>query len=228
MMRLIEQPRQLERQPDVGVANVEMYRMHGVMLSTGNIWQLLILRAYFPEMLFRTPHEDSAIENFQQYWNEWSYAIRFNDNDNDNDAEAFQSQFRQVLQTERLDFDDADSGDDLPTKIAKAIAHIYYTKLELTVTDVQTVIQNHYGQIWKGQALALEHIDNDFIKQINSTKIDNNRMEFRALLPYETMIQIAVNELKHPPLTLQSVLAWMKAIWDQFVELLTDCLGCGF
>jgi hypothetical protein len=116
---------------------------------------------------------------------------------------------------------------DLPTQIAEAIAKIYYETLELNVVDIQDVIKNHYGKMWKNKPLILEDIDDNFILHITEASIDKGRMQLRTILPHEDIVKIAVDELKHPPLTLQSFLELMKAVWNKFVELLAGCFGCG-
>ncbi|MDF1827718.1 MAG: hypothetical protein P1U39_05520 [Legionellaceae bacterium] len=221
-------PQGLERLPAVGVDNVEMYRVHGVVLSTGNVWQLMILRSVFPDIFSSYEHVHHADEVIpHNYQNEhWNYIQRYRGDDVN--QPMYLERFRAFLQTiseaqnASNGFNDANDGDDLPTKIAKAIAQHYYTNLELTVADIQQAIAQHYGQPWDGHEFSLEDINNDFVSRIVCASIDNGRMELRTLLPYEGIVEEAVNELKHPPLTLQSVLAWMAAVWNKFVELLTD------
>ncbi|NCT57157.1 MAG: hypothetical protein GW760_05545 [Legionella sp.] len=229
-----QQTQQLQRLPDVGVENVEMYRVHGVTLSTGNLWQYMILQSLFPQQAgnFRTPltqeYINSQRRNFQ-YFQGWP-AITRHERELDSIGRDvnYQTQIRGFLND--LGFDPASSGccswllldDDLPTKIAKAIAQIYYKNLELTVADIQQAIKAQYGQPWNEGEFSLNDIDDGFVSRIVHASIDNGRMELRTLLPYEQIVQVAVDELKHPPLTIQSVLEWMAAVWSKFVELLTD------
>lgn len=209
------QTHQLQRLPGVGVDNIELYHARGVMLSTGNIWQLLILRAHFPDMEFNSPYEQYDIEYFEH-----EYADRYASNflhvtfPGEDDAE-YQDAFRRFLLVMASDlpaYNDTNAGDDLPTKIAKKIAFTYYTNLELNVTDIQEAITAQYGQPWNRGEFSLDDINTVFVSRIVHVPIDNGRMELRTLLPYEEIVQVAVNELKHPPLTLQCVLEWVAAV----------------
>lgn len=219
-------PQGLERLSAVGADNVEMYRVHGVVLSTGNVWQLLTLRASFPGQAFDTPYSEEEVGSILNTYPEsldWSFIQSLFDQ-NESDAEYRQRAqlFLRNLRNDGVAYDDDNPGDDLPTKIAKAIAQTYYETLELKVEDIQDAMTNHYGQPWNAGEFSLDNIDADFVSRIVHASIDNGRMELRTLLPYEGIVEEAVNELKHPPLTIQRVLEWMAAVWNKFVELLTD------
>lgn len=215
------QTRQLQRLPDVGVESVEMYRVHGVALSTGNVWQLLALRILFPDRVFNSPLQENNIESFKteyQNSNVWRFLYCFDDSN-----EEYLRLLRNLLECfrgELATYDGINSDDDLPTKIAKTIANTYYKELELTVADIQTAITSHYNEEFK-----LDHINDEFVKCITHVMIDNGRMELRTLLPYEEIVKVAVDELKHPPLTLENAIAWMKAVLEQLAEWFTDCIG---
>jgi hypothetical protein len=226
-----QRPPELQLLPDAGVENVEMYRVHGVVLSTGNVWQLMILRAFFPNIEFNTPQPDMNISSFTSDHSNSDVRNFLNSQFNNYESDEVYHQrlqlFLRQLRGDGVAYDNENPGDDLPTKIAKAIAQTYYETLELTVADIQTVITRHYGQSWCDQPLELDNFHDDFVNKIIHALIDNGRMELRAILPYEGIVEVAVNELKHPLLTLENAIAWMKVVLEQLAEWLTDCIGCG-
>ncbi len=209
------------QQPLYYRSQYEVVRIAGLMsLSTGNIFQAYLIRLAYPDLSGRSVLTQEMFEEMNQ-----NYQVRYA-------AQEFLRALREIEHSDELDIRSAlrdllrnfyavaaspgpppppppGSEDDLAKKIARELAKIYYENLDLTIEDIQTVIKKYFKT-----DEAIQAITDDFIDKIVHAKIDQDRMELRALLPDENIIKVAIDALRQPQSFLQVVQDWIKRAWN--------------